>query len=222
MVGDHFSFIGGNGIRIINNNNAKTITISGEATVNLTPYTLLTTTAALTGQLTHLTTTASISANLQQQINSISTSTNGISSINNVSSSGGNIILVGVGGIIITNNNTTKTISISGGSSSTTSWSSLTQTETQNVTSQIIHVTQSSNRVYVGVNVTGGPVTVVMPYTPISLQEVLVKHEKGNISTNNITISGNGHNIDNFSTHIIDADDAAYHYIYSHNQWRIF
>jgi len=107
-------------------------------------------------------------------------------------------------------------LSISGGGT----WSQLNQYELQ--TSQVIAVTQSANRVYVGVTVTGGPVTILLPPLPSDLQEILVKHETGNVVSNIITISGNGNTIDNFPTHIIDTDDAGYHYIYANSQWRIF
>ena len=112
---------------------------------------------------------------------------------------------------------------VSGGTvvnSGASTWNSLNQAQTQ--TGQTIYVSSSTNRIYVGVTVTGGPVTIVLPPSPTALTEVLVKHENGNISSNIITISGNGYNIDNFPTHVLDVDDAAYHYIFSNSQWRIF
>ena len=99
--------------------------------------------ASLTGQLSSLTYTAS--ANLQMQISTLAgAASGGIASINHVTNSGGNVDLIGVGGIIITADNGAKTVTISGGSTvDLTPYTLLTATA--NISSQLVTLTYSAS-----------------------------------------------------------------------------
>jgi hypothetical protein len=101
-----------------------------------------------------------------------------------------------------------------------TYWTSINKN--QPVSTQTVYVSASQNRTYVGCNVTGGPIMVVLPNSAYVMQEVLVKHEGGNITNNNITVSGGLYNIDDFPAHILDQDYSGFIYIYVNSQWRIF
>ena len=109
---------------------------------------------------------------------------------------------------------------VSGGGSGSTYWTSINTN--QPVSTQTVYVSASQNRTYVGCNVTGGPIIVVLPNSAYIMQEVLVKHEGGNITNNNITVSGGLYNIDDFPVHILDQDYSGFIYVYVNSQWRIF
>lgn len=68
-----------------------------------------------------------------------------------------------------------------------------------------------------------GAVNVTLPASPIDGQFYYVKDISGNASTNNITIVGNGHNVDGAATHVINQNYAAVilHYSAANTAWFI-
>jgi len=68
------------------------------------------------------------------------------------------------------------------------------------------------------VDTSSNTVTVTLPSSPTSGQAYKIK-DAGNGYTNNITISGNGNNIDNGTTAIINTDYGALELVYDGTQW---
>lgn len=56
------------------------------------------------------------------------------------------------------------------------------------------------------VNTSGGAITITLPLTPTDGTFFYIK-DKGNAGTNNITINGNGKNIDGAATTVININD---------------
>jgi len=76
---------------------------------------------------------------------------------------------------------------------------------------------------YVLVNSSSSGLTVTLPSTPDSSKKITVKDRTGNALSNNITIDGNGKNIDGVSTALIDTNRGSLQFIYSDefDEWYI-
>lgn len=79
----------------------------------------------------------------------------------------------------------------------------------------------SSDSIVVVNKGTGSATQVNFPATPSTGRYIIVKDGKGDAATNNITVSGNGKNIDGSSTNIISTNLQARHYAYNGTQWNI-
>lgn len=91
--------------------------------------------------------------------------------------------------------------------------------ETLAVTSSPVTLTQAQIFAYVN---TDAARTVNLPASPATGEVHIVKDNTGTgAATNNITVSGNGKNIDGAASHTINTDRAAFTYIYNSVQWSI-
>jgi len=109
--------------------------------------------------------------------------------------------------------------------SSTAEWSDsqfmMVRGQRVNITStSISYLVLSSDYI---INVTGvaGPVTITLPASPSSGDMYIVKDGGGTAAIHNITISGNGHNIDNASTALIDQNYASITFVFTGSIWSI-
>jgi hypothetical protein len=65
------------------------------------------------------------------------------------------------------------------------------------------------------------PATVNLPATPTTNARFTVKDASGAASTNNITVSGNGHTIDGAATQVIATNFGAFTAIFNGTNWFI-
>jgi hypothetical protein len=79
-------------------------------------------------------------------------------------------------------------------------------------------VTNSNPENVIAVN-TGSTVTVTLPASPITGEVFIVKDATGGAATNNITISGNGANIDGASAQTIGIDYGSAKVVFSGSIW---
>ncbi len=80
--------------------------------------------------------------------------------------------------------------------------------------------TATTASVYISVNRTvAGATTVNLPATPNQGQLVFVKDDKGDAGANNITIQGNGKNIDGAGSKVISSNLGVFTLIYNGTQW---
>lgn len=114
-----------------------------------------------------------------------------------------------------------------------------TQSFSGNKTWYGVHITAASRRRYVryhtapaavtvGQNLddviainkgTAGATTVTMPAAPTTGDEVTIKDDKGDAAGNNITISGNGKNIDGSASLVLNSNYAFATLVYNGTQW---
>lgn len=66
-----------------------------------------------------------------------------------------------------------------------------------------------------------GGFTLALPASPSSGDFVLVNDATGNWGTDNLTVSGNGNNIDGASTFTCDVSDYLVYFIYNGTQWEV-
>lgn len=91
---------------------------------------------------------------------------------------------------------------------------------TVTITSGPYTATTADNIIFVGT--ISLPLTINLPASPESGQTITVKDSNGGSFVNNITILGNGHNIDGSSSPlIINKNFGAYNLIYNGTQWNI-
>lgn len=83
-------------------------------------------------------------------------------------------------------------------------------------------VATSSGEVYVGADTASSAFTVELPVGANEGLRVWVKDEDDNASNFNITVDGNGTNIDGSSTYVMSADGASNMFILAGGQWRVF
>jgi len=74
---------------------------------------------------------------------------------------------------------------------------------------------------FVGVDTTGGPVTVTASLSPSEGDRVTVKDEGGAAGTDAITFDGNGNNVDGAASDTIVTDNGSKTYIFRGGEWRI-
>ena len=90
----------------------------------------------------------------------------------------------------------------------------------QYVTSGISSNTTLDDSYYVVlVDSTGGAVTVTLPASPTTGQAYKIKDSGGDALSNNITISGNGNNIDDATSATINTDYGAIEVVYDGTKW---
>jgi len=63
------------------------------------------------------------------------------------------------------------------------------------------------------------PVTITLPLSPLNGQVLKIKDISGNALSNNITINGNGRNIDGSLNVVINTDYGAFELIYNNSNW---
>lgn len=68
---------------------------------------------------------------------------------------------------------------------------------------------------------TGGAFTITLPITPLNGEIYAIKDTNGTAATNNITVSGNGKNIDGFSTFLLNQAYAESSFVYNGTQWSV-
>lgn len=66
------------------------------------------------------------------------------------------------------------------------------------------------------------PHTIKLPATPNAGDTYIIKDSTGTSATNNITVDGNGNNIDAGSTYIIDSNYSSFTFIFNGTIWNIF
>ncbi len=68
-----------------------------------------------------------------------------------------------------------------------------------------------------------GAVVVNLPAAPLDGQEIIIKDGKGDAGTNNITINGNGANIDGYTSYVLNTNFASLEIVYdsASTNWRI-
>lgn len=69
--------------------------------------------------------------------------------------------------------------------------------------------------------VTGAATSVLLLSSPETGREAIIKDGKADAGTNNITLSGNGVNIDGATTFVLSANKAAAKVIYNGVQWNV-
>lgn len=79
----------------------------------------------------------------------------------------------------------------------------------------------SSDSVVIVNKGTGAATQVNFPASPKTGRYLIVKDGKGDAGANNITVSGNGKNIDGSSTNVISTNSQARHYVYNGTQWNV-
>ena len=78
--------------------------------------------------------------------------------------------------------------------------------------------TLTTSEYVVLVETSGGTVTVTMPSSPVTGQAYKIK-DKGDALTNNITIAGNGNNIDGGTNALINTDYGALEIVFDGSDW---
>ena len=92
-----------------------------------------------------------------------------------------------------------------------------------NVISVNSNTTLNNTNELVLVDTSTNALTMTMPIDPVDGKVVKIKDKSNNAATNNITLSGNGHNIDGNSTATINTSKGAYELTFSpdENAWFI-
>jgi hypothetical protein len=80
----------------------------------------------------------------------------------------------------------------------------------------------TSDNVIVVNKSTGSATTITLPASPTTGSMVIVKDGKGDAATNNITIQGNGKNIDGTATRAINVNYGAFSLAYNGTQWNVW
>jgi hypothetical protein len=87
-----------------------------------------------------------------------------------------------------------------------------------NVTGVTGNTTLTGSEYVVLVDSSGGTVTVTLPASPTTNSALKIK-DKGNALTNNITVDGNGNDIDGSSTALINTDYGAFELLFDGTEW---
>jgi len=80
----------------------------------------------------------------------------------------------------------------------------------------------TSDNVIVVNKSTGSATTITLPASPTTGSMVIVKDGKGDAATNNITIQGNGKNIDGTASRVININYGAFSLAYNGTQWNVW
>lgn len=72
---------------------------------------------------------------------------------------------------------------------------------------------------FIPVDVTGGAITITLPSSPPLGKGFTISHVAGNASTNNITISGNGHTILGSGTFVLNTNFQTLTVIFDGTNW---
>jgi len=97
---------------------------------------------------------------------------------------------------------------------------STTSSEIRSVTSVSANYTVLSSNHTIAVT-TSGAFTITLPATPTTGQFFVIKDVSGNAGTNNITVSGNGNNIDGAATSVISTNYGRLRVQYTGSRWSI-
>lgn len=73
----------------------------------------------------------------------------------------------------------------------------------------------------VGADVSGGGFTITLPLAPVAGNLVIVSVFSGDVTVNNLTIAGNGKNVQGAATLVIDVGLATIFITYNGTEWRI-
>lgn len=79
----------------------------------------------------------------------------------------------------------------------------------------------SSDCVVVINKASGAATQVNLPASPSTGRYLIVKDGKGDAGANNITVSGNGKNIDGSATNVISTNFGSRHYVYNGTQYNV-
>ena len=93
---------------------------------------------------------------------------------------------------------------------------------TESVVGTSYTVPASAGEVYVGADTTSGPFTVFLPVGADLGTRVWVKDESGNASANNITVDGQGQDIDGLPTNIMAVDGLGRIFVFTESFWQVF
>ena len=63
---------------------------------------------------------------------------------------------------------------------------------------------------------------MTLPAAPTTYRRYIVKDRTGNATTNNITVNGNGKNIDNAATKVISGNFGSTQLLYNGTSWEVF
>jgi hypothetical protein len=74
---------------------------------------------------------------------------------------------------------------------------------------------------YLAITTLAAPFTITMPANPISGDTYQIKDTTGNAGTSNVTIAGNGNNIDGASSFVLTSAYASVTLTYTGTQWSI-
>lgn len=83
------------------------------------------------------------------------------------------------------------------------------------------YVVLSTDTVVIVNKTVGGATQVTLEAAPATGRVIIVKDGKGDANSNNITISGNGKNIDGAATLVINANYGTSRIIYNGTQWNV-
>jgi hypothetical protein len=95
-------------------------------------------------------------------------------------------------------------------------WSAAVTVQTANYTAL------TSDNIIVVNKSTGSATTITLPASPTSGEIKIVKDGKGDAQTNNITIAGNGKNIDGTASRTINVNYGSYCLVYNGTQWNVW
>lgn len=70
-------------------------------------------------------------------------------------------------------------------------------------------------------NSSGGILTITLPATPATGSSYIIKDSTGSASTHNITVSGNGNNVDSAATYVINVNYASVNVVFNGTIWNI-
>ena len=117
-------------------------------------------------------------------------------------------------GDIVDLQNQVDSISVSAGGS-------LPMDINSNLTSNHVVAYNDSREIYVGFDTTSGSRTCTMHASPAEGNKVFVKDEQMSAFTNNITINGNGNDIDCCATYSLNYNNAGVLFLFAGGQWRV-
>lgn len=125
---------------------------------------------------------------------------------------GGNINVVGTGGVTVAGNPGTSTLTIS-------FLNVLTYTNVN--TSPYVVLTTDQ---YLSVDCSGGPITVELPNAPVTGRVFIIKDRTGNAATNNITVTSVGGvlNIDGATTFVMNTAYESIEVIFNGTNYEVF
>jgi hypothetical protein len=80
----------------------------------------------------------------------------------------------------------------------------------------------AANNIVVVNKSTGSATTITLPTGPATGQIHIIKDGKGDAATNNITIQGNGKNIDGAASRVVSFNYGAVSLVYNGTQWNVW
>jgi hypothetical protein len=74
---------------------------------------------------------------------------------------------------------------------------------------------------YLSITTLSAPFTITLPASPVTGDEYVIKDSTGNAATNNVTVSGNGNNIDGSATFLFSQPYASATFTFAGGQWSV-